>query len=127
TDPQALARLADQVERIILSRRSDRVRVAIDVLGERPAGATPESARIVREAVAILGRLGIQAELNASSTDANIPIARGIPAICVGLTFGANAHRTDETIEIAPVARGLLQLALLVSSFPVGARAAGRS
>ncbi len=127
TDPQALARLADQVERIILSRRSDRVRVAIDVLGERPAGATPESARIVREAVAILGRLGIRAELNASSTDANVPIARGIPAICVGLTFGANAHRTDETIEIAPVARGLLQLALLVSSFPVGARAAGCS
>jgi tripeptide aminopeptidase len=33
-----------------------------------------------------------------SSTDANIPLSRGIPAICIGVTDGGNAHRLDEWI-----------------------------
>jgi acetylornithine deacetylase/succinyl-diaminopimelate desuccinylase-like protein len=58
--------------------------------------------------------------LNASSTDANIPISRGIPAICIGLTRGSGAHRVDEMIEVAPIEQGVVQLGLLVAAFPVG-------
>ena len=64
-------------------------------------------------------RLGFDPELNASSTDANIPIARGIPAICIGLTQGTGAHRVEESIEIAPIGQGMLQMALLVEAFPI--------
>ncbi len=119
-DPASLDRLADQVERIISSRAGDPIRVKIDVLGERPAGRTDPSTKIVRTAVQILKEIGLEPELNASSTDANIPISRGIPAICVGLTYGSGAHRVEESIEIAPIESGMLQLALLVSAFPVG-------
>lgn len=124
TDPAALARLAAQVEGIVARRNTDQIATSIEVLGERPAGEVPPSAPIVRLAVEVLRELGMNAELNASSTDANVPIARGIPALCVGLSHGTGAHRMDESIQIAPAATGLMQLALLAERF-TGSTAAG--
>jgi hypothetical protein len=37
----------------------------------------------------------------------------GLPAVCIGLTTGGNAHRLDEYIELEPVKTGLAQLILL--------------
>jgi hypothetical protein len=37
----------------------------------------------------------------------------GLPAVCIGLTTGGNAHRLDEYIDLAPVKTGLAQLILL--------------
>jgi hypothetical protein len=37
----------------------------------------------------------------------------GLPAVCIGLTSGGNAHRLDEYIDLAPVQTGLAQLLLL--------------
>ena len=118
-DPTALNKLSFDVEQIVGRRRSDQVSIQIEVLGERPAGWIAASSRIVQAASGILRELGLEPILNASSTDANIPISRGIPAICIGLTQGSGAHRVEESIEIAPIEQGLLQLALLVSAFPV--------
>ena len=118
-DPDALAHLAGEVGAIISRRRTDLVTTSVEVLGERPAGWTAASAGIVQAASAILRQLGIEPVLNASSTDANIPISRGIPAICVGLTHGSGAHRVDEMIEIAPIEQGVVQLGLLAAAFPV--------
>ena len=119
-DPASLDRLADRVEGIIASRKRDLITTSIEILGERPAGKTDPSAKIVRTTMEILKSLGVDPELNASSTDANIAISRGIPAICVGLTQGTGAHRVEESIEIAPIEQGLAQLALLAAAFPVG-------
>jgi acetylornithine deacetylase/succinyl-diaminopimelate desuccinylase-like protein len=47
------------------------------------------------------------------STDANIPLAMGIPAVCVGITTGGNAHTVDEYIDVEPVTQGMEQLGLL--------------
>lgn len=57
--------------------------------------------------------VGIEPCLDASSTDANVPIARGIPAVCVGITRGGRGHSIDEYIEIAPIEAGITQLAAL--------------
>ncbi len=119
-DPAALDRLSARVEEIIASRQSDQISTEIEVLGERPAGRTDQSAKIVRTAIEILKTLGFEPELNASSTDANIAISRHIPAICVGLTLGSGAHRIDESIEIVPIEQGMAQLALLAAAFPTG-------
>jgi tripeptide aminopeptidase len=118
-DPAALNRVSSEVVQIVGRRQSDLISTQIEVLGERPAGWIDASARIVQTASSILRELGIEPVLNASSTDANIPISRGIPAICIGLTHGSGAHRVEESIEIAPIEQGVLQLALLVSAFPV--------
>jgi di/tripeptidase len=49
------------------------------------------------------------------STDANIPLSRGLPALVLGVTNGAGAHTTGEFIYTAPVERGIQQLVQFVS------------
>lgn len=112
-DATSLARLAERVERLVASHDRGGVRMTATLLGERPAGVVPLDSPIVRRAAAILAALGIEASFDASSTDANVPIGRGIPAICIGLTTGGNVHREDEYIDTDPLAAGLTQLALL--------------
>lgn len=113
TDPEALARLVSQVEQIIASGSTREVTIAIEVVGDRPAGEVPQDRGIVPLGVRVLKDLGIEAVVDASSTDANVPIARGIPAMCIGLTSGGNVHREDEFIRIPPLATGFAQLLLV--------------
>lgn len=98
----------------ILGRSRQGVEVTWELIGDRPAGAVPFNDPIVKHALDTLRDLGISPIADASSTDANIAISRGLPAICIGLTSGANAHRPDEYIDIPPIAIGLAQLASLV-------------
>ncbi len=56
----------------------------LEVTGDRPTGTTPPDAALVRAARAATRFVGYTPELVASSTDANVPIALGIPAIAMG-------------------------------------------
>ncbi|HEY8470894.1 MAG TPA: M20/M25/M40 family metallo-hydrolase, partial [Longimicrobiales bacterium] len=56
----------------------------LEVIGDRPTGETPPDAALVRAARAATRFIGHTPELVASSTDANVPIALGIPAIAMG-------------------------------------------
>lgn len=114
-DAGELAKVKTKVEKI-LSRKRNEIIVTAEVLGVRPAGQVAPNARITRIASAILDSLGITPTGDASSTDANIPISRGIPAVCIGLTYGGNVHKEDEYIERGPVPRGVYQLLGLVVS-----------
>jgi tripeptide aminopeptidase len=109
----SLRRLVERVDRILSNRRFG-VEVQVRVLGVRPAGVIEQDSAIVRLAMGILSELGVTATGDASSTDANIAISRGIPAVCIGLTTGGNVHRVDEYIETKPLGSGLIQLAALV-------------
>jgi acetylornithine deacetylase/succinyl-diaminopimelate desuccinylase-like protein len=109
----ALRRLSDRVERVLAAHRKG-LDVSVEIVGDRPAGVVPPDCRLVRLAVEVLEELDIQPAGDASSTDANIPISRGVPAVCIGLTSGGNVHREDEYIDLAPVERGVAQLMMLV-------------
>lgn len=61
------------------------IKVQIEGRGVRPAGAQPKDCAIVKAAFRAAELLGIEPEYRyESSTDANIPISMGIPAITVG-------------------------------------------
>ena len=109
----SLARLAEKVDRVVDGAGRDGVSFAVETLGERPAGEAPLDSDVVRVATVVLGALGVETAYDASSTDANVALARGVPAVCIGLTSGGNVHREDEYIETEPLATGLAQLALL--------------
>jgi acetylornithine deacetylase/succinyl-diaminopimelate desuccinylase-like protein len=113
TDEGALRRLADKVTHAISSASRGGITASFEVLGERPAGVVPFGSRIVEIAKQTLAALGVNAVCDASSTDANVPISRGIPAVCLGLTAGGNVHRVDEYIEVGQVPAGLAQLAVV--------------
>jgi tripeptide aminopeptidase len=116
TDSAALKRVVDHVyatlqpEDRILDKR---ISVKVDLLGKRPAGQVAVSSRIVVAAAEILRSLGFPPAADASSTDANAAIAIGLPAVCIGMTSGGNAHRLDEYIDLEPIRIGLAQLMLL--------------
>jgi tripeptide aminopeptidase len=113
-DESALRRLSDRVTRLVdRSNRGDAVDYTAESIGERPAGVVAVDSPIVQIAANTLAALGLEPSFDASSTDANVPIAAGIPAVCVGLTTGGNVHRTDEYIDLDPVPMGITQLALL--------------
>ena len=107
-----LASLVEKVERLIQDVEQPGVTVAVQVVGDRPAGALPAETGLVPIAVDVLAALGMEAVCDASSTDANIPISRGIPSMCIGLTTGGNVHRPDEYIRLRPIATGFAQLLL---------------
>jgi tripeptide aminopeptidase len=74
-----------------------RLSLAIDTIGIRPAGSQSDSGGIVRAAMNAARALGFTSSTHASSTDANIPISLGIPAICIGGGGrGAGAHSLGE-------------------------------
>lgn len=112
TSADALERLVARVESTIKTVQSKEISVQVEVVGDRPAGEVPIDSGIVPIGVRVLKSLGIDAICDASSTDANIPISRGIPAMCIGLTTGGNAHRVDEFIRLEPLGRGFTQLIL---------------
>jgi acetylornithine deacetylase/succinyl-diaminopimelate desuccinylase-like protein len=110
---QALAALDAQVKQAIQAAlaeekarwpRSDRpLSVVVDTIGLRAAGAQPDDAPIVRTALAAAGVVGYKSETGASSTDANVPIAMGIPAITIdGGGRGFGAHSLAERYEDGP-------------------------
>jgi tripeptide aminopeptidase len=69
----------------------------VDTIGLRPAGAQPDSARIVRVALEAARALGKSSTTGTSSTDANVPIALGIPAITIdGGGTGGGSHSLGE-------------------------------
>jgi tripeptide aminopeptidase len=116
-DPVALQVLIDQVERIVADARTAEPGVTIqaEIVGDRPAGHIPREHPLVQMAAAAYGAVGIESILETASTDANIPLSRNIPAVCVGVCDGENAHRLDEYIEpvrLADGMRALLWLAL---------------
>jgi tripeptide aminopeptidase len=113
-DESALRRLCDRVTRLVdRSNRGGALEYTAESIGERPAGVVPADSPIVQIAASTLAALGLEPSFDASSTDANVPIAAGIPAVCVGLTTGGNVHRADEYIDLEPVSLGVTQLALL--------------
>jgi acetylornithine deacetylase/succinyl-diaminopimelate desuccinylase-like protein len=113
-DPLALDQAIDEVFRHIRAVERDGIRVTVETLGTRPAGSIPKDHLIVRRARSVLSGLGVPSASDASSTDANIPLASGIPAICVGISNGGQAHTPHEWIEVEPIADGVAQLALVV-------------
>jgi acetylornithine deacetylase/succinyl-diaminopimelate desuccinylase-like protein len=74
-----------------------KVAAKLKEIGSRPAAALPENAPILRYVRAVDAHLGIRSHLDCSSTDANIPMSLGIPAIAIGGGgVGGGVHTTQE-------------------------------
>lgn len=108
-----LNQLVEQVRAIMRSIEGDGLRFDVEVVGERPSGSIALAHPLVQGALEALELLGVRGGLETGSTDANIPLAQACPAITVGITKGANAHRLDEYIERKPVLQGVLQAILI--------------
>jgi acetylornithine deacetylase/succinyl-diaminopimelate desuccinylase-like protein len=112
--PEVLKTLTQRVEQVIRSANREGVTSEMEVIGQRPAGEVPDDHPLVRLAEQCLTEQGLKATFTAGSTDANIPLSRGYPALVLGITTGGGAHTVHEYIDVAPVEKGMEQLVRFV-------------
>jgi len=76
------------------------VSVSSELVGLRPAGQTPENSPIVRAALEVNRTFGLSENLGEGSTDSNVPMNQGIPAITIGGGgLGTGAHSLNERFD----------------------------
>ena len=70
------------------------------LVGNRPAGQTAATSPIVQAAVSVTRALGFPVTLDEGSTDSNIPMSLGIPAVTIdGGGRGSGSHALDEAFD----------------------------
>ena len=113
----ALRTIAEQVSMIVQRYQSnvwqqEGVTVEMTPIGDRPGGQIDDKHPLVRAAFRSLKACGVTAKIDQrmSSTDANIPLSRGRPAVCIGITEGGNAHRLEEWMNPALLPQGMEHL-----------------
>ncbi len=93
------------------------VSASAELVGKRPAGRTPSDSGIVRTAIALSLALKVEAALGDGSTDANLPMSLGIPAITIGGGgSGSGVHSAQETFDAAQSWLGVQRALLLVAA-----------
>lgn len=114
--PLYLQRLEARVGHILQEvERNTGVRITSRLVGQRPAAALDVDHPLCQGIHSIRRQLRLRpAIFSASSTDANLPLSQGIPALCLGITRGGLAHTVQEYIDIAPILVGVKQLYLTI-------------
>jgi tripeptide aminopeptidase len=92
---------AVEEENSVRSTGQGRIELDVELIGERPSGEITLDAPIVQNAAAAYRSFGIEPSYSRSSTDSNIPISMGIPAITIdrgGLS--GRSHSLDEWVDV---------------------------
>lgn len=125
-DPRALIQLDETVQGVLAGALTEEnshrtagtppLQLDLRRVGDRPSGLTPRAHPLVQTAIAATRALGRSHELSCASTDANVPIALGVPAIALGAGGHAgDAHLPTEWYENVDGPLGVVR-ALLVTA-----------
>ena len=83
------------------STREGNIQADPKLIGDRPCGETPAASAIVETAAAVVKAFGLTPTYGVSSTDSNVPMNMGIPAITIGRGGpGGRAHSPDEWTDV---------------------------
>jgi len=109
--------MKDAVEDENATRRAGdpELKLRVDLIGERPTGETAADSPLVELAIESTKVLGFEPRLDQSSTDSNLPISLGIPAITLGAGGASGfSHTLDEWYEPRNRDKGLKRGLLVV-------------
>jgi acetylornithine deacetylase/succinyl-diaminopimelate desuccinylase-like protein len=98
-------------------RRADSAALSahVELIGDRPAGQISPTDALVETAIVATKLVGAVPELATASTDANVPLSLGIPAIAIGGGgVGGDVHTTTEWYENTNGARGIARALTIV-------------
>ena len=106
--------VADAVNQENARWNSSALTANIEVVGMRPAGRLPSSAPIVQTAISVSKALSLPISFSEGSTDANLPLSLGIPALTIDAGGrGSGAHTDNETYDATDAWRGTQRAILL--------------
>ncbi len=104
--PESLARIEEAMiasfrraleEENGLRRRGEELTLRLDKVGDRPSGELPHEAPLVQRALATSEFFGAPGATSRSSTNSNIPISLGVPAVTIGRGgIGGESHAPGE-------------------------------
>jgi acetylornithine deacetylase/succinyl-diaminopimelate desuccinylase-like protein len=97
---QAIIREAVDEENRTRSTAQGKVGADVKLIGDRPSGETAISSSLVQSTTAAVKAFGLTPTYGIGSTDANIPISLGIPAVTIGRGNSARSHALDEWVDI---------------------------
>ncbi|MDQ2841316.1 MAG: M20/M25/M40 family metallo-hydrolase [Acidobacteriota bacterium] len=105
------------LERENRASRGARLSAKIREIGSRPGGKLPEQSPLLRTIQSVDGYLGIRSRIECASTDANVPLSMGLPAISIGAGgLGSGAHTPSEWYQCDSRELGLRRILLLLAS-----------
>ncbi len=108
---EMIARLQKRIEDIVneVSARHA-VEAKLDCFFRREAGGIPFSHPLVQAVLGVMQTLGIEPDQGHSPSELSEFIARGIPAVTIGLTTGEKNRKEPDQIMIEPLLTGIAQL-----------------
>lgn len=110
-DKASLDKMHEQFMAAVEAAKCEDAKFETELLGERPCSSDvdPAAARALfdRISAAIENVTGKRPTTTSGSTDANIPLSMGVPALTFGLYDGEGAHTREEHIELASLTPGL--------------------
>ena len=84
-------------EQNAIKRSGPDLKLTINKIGNRPSGKVDESVPLIQKTIAATQYMGVEPRLTIGSTDSNIPISLGLPAVTIGRGGeGGGAHSLDE-------------------------------
>ena len=93
---------------------SQALTVSIETVGMRPAGRVPSTAPIVQAAISVSKALNLPVSFAEGSTDSNLPLSLGIPAVTIDTGGrGSGAHTEHETFDATDAWKGTQRAVLL--------------
>lgn len=109
-DRECLSVMQKHFEHIFESAVSEKVRVNVTKIGDRPCSDIDDKKidrlrKLVKPIIEEV--IGAPVKFSCSSTDCNIPLSMGIPAICIGVYNGGGEHTREEWIEKSSLIKGL--------------------
>lgn len=109
---EGLEMMARRMEEILsVYKRREDMEIQIENIGDRPSmGQVDENkmARLQKRAEAVIFKhTGIMPIFGSGSTDCNIPLSMGIPAICFGTYLGDGQHTREEYVRLDSLEGGL--------------------
>ena len=123
SDPASLAAVDANIQKAIDAAVTEEnarwgkpgtITVTKELVGDRPAGSTPENSAIVRHGLAAATVLGFNANLGEGSTDSNIPMSLKVPSITIGGGGrGRDAHALTESFDTTDAWMGTQHALLL--------------
>ena len=108
---EALEIMEHTFREILARHRETGLDIKVTLMGDRPCSGDvdPDAEETLarRAADAVLHNFGREARYGVGSTDCNVPLSLGIPAVCVGCADGAGAHTREEFVYIDSLKPGL--------------------
>ncbi len=101
---QGLSQIESRVRRLAdEAAAAEGVAFALELVGDRAGGMLPEGHWLVRLVESAAAQTGVEIKWQAGSTDANVPLSHGAPAVCLGVASGSNLHALQEEVDTTPV------------------------